>query len=1167
MRRKKSILALSAVAALASLGAFASGELMRIGSIAKGEGRVESVARVSENVYTVPVEFTPTQAQFSECTRKSSDPYKQWGYDANEKAFFISYGKELNAWIILPGVQMSAGDYGFSCEYKTKSEAEDFEVCLLSSAEDETSVVTTLLDRKNYRNTEYASSASQFTVAKDGVYHLAIHATSNNKFGIYVRNLVINSASSSQPAAPFMQSYTMNGLDGRFNIELPSKNMSDAPLSGNVNLDMKVDGDVVKTVAGAAGAVVPVDYTFTPGVHEVSFIAWIQNGDKKEMSDPAQVSVEAHAIAPDVLEIPFTFTPTEDEFLWCTVINNNRDEQTWTYKTSGTPGNVPAFNYRYDSGFTADDWLVFPVIGFDEPGMYELTFDVATDMRAETLEVSLSDALGGIVNAENRIASYTEFSTGGKWESRSIRLSIRAKANKYLAFHAASRKNQGNIYIKNVSVKRGADNTPMLPSISDINFDGGNGTISAVMPVESYSGKMLSGDVTAHFRIDEGVEQTVVSAPGETAVLNVSGLSMGNHTVSVYASIEDGGFTLSSEPVSKQFIVSTASDFRYTLPMNVNLGESFRDLTVIDANNDGNTWIANGNAIEYPYWANNKADDWAFTRPVTITEENVEHVLRIAVDAKAAYSMSAESFEVWIGSAANPDAMSRKLINVVDINNTEYVNYCNEFAIKDAGDYVIGIHAVSREASSYLYLENLTLTATARSSEVPAEVEDIYAEGDQTGALKATVYFKFPSKNARGIDMDANTNLALTATCGSHTVNATGKPGESGSVEIETAEGDNVITLFCSNASGSGLIAQTNVTCGLDIPVAPRILSTEVSEDNYSVSIRWRAVTTGENEGIVNAPAMRYRVYSYNHVSEIWTEIEDTDKLTYTFSVPAAMDYLDSFDFAVEAYNAPESVSSRSLTSAVLGKPYALPIEETFADEIMHYGPISLFSTLQGLYAPKWYLGDPAELNSAAVVPDKSAMIGHTNQSTGDTQIELPKFSTIMTSDKEGFDVTGFTLTMRIYLFQYTPAMKFIGLCYGNENSPIEIADLDTSMGSGWVDVTYTLPAELHGKDWVAIRDMVTFTNGELSWALIDSYSIRKIESLGVDEMMSGRRVVASTGAVTMHGFAGTEVAIADISGKVVATRSVSSDQWTIALPAGVYVINTCDGVHKVIVK
>lgn len=1171
MRKKKSIFAFGALAALVSLGAFASGELRRVGTIDIGDNRAKVVSYVSDKTYAVPFEFKPTYAQFEECAHVDNYPARSWGYDTKDGAFIIYHGTPLDNWIILPGVQMYAGEFNFSCEYKTMSMAEDFTVCLLSAKDDVSKVVTTLIDKSGYQNSTYEKGEKKFTVDADGVYYIALHATSDNKHGIMVRNFAISNASGAQPEAPFISSYTMNGHDGTFNVEVPAATVGGAAITGSVNIDMTVDGECVKTEACTPGSLKSIDYTFTTGQHDVSFTAWTQNGDKREISAPAKMTVEAYALAPEYLEIPFVITPTEDEARWCTIFNPNND-QTWEYKTTDTPGNEPAFVYRYDSGNPADDWVVLPMVNFDEPGMYELTFDLATDMSEEKFEVSLADNVDNIMYDGNKIAIYDDFSTQRTWREQTIRLSIKSKGKKCLAFHAASRKNRGRIYLKNIAVNPGEDNTPLAPEFSEIKMDGDAGTISAVMPLESYSGSQLTSDVTAHFSIDNGPEQTVVAAPGELAVLNVSGLAKGKHTVSVYASIEDEGLTLNSESVSREFTVTASSSFRYTLPVSINLADDFLDLTVLDANKDGFTWTVNNNAIEYPYCSINQGDDWAFTRPVTVTEENAARILRLAVDAKCAYSLSAESFEIWLGSAANPESMTRKVIDVSEINNTDYVTFSNEFALQDAGDYVIGIHAVSRKASSYLYLQNLTFAATSRSSEVPGEVDNLYAEGDQTGALKATVYFTFPAKDARGKNLDAGSNLVLTATCGDKTASVSGKPCEDASVEIETSEGENTISVFCSNANGPGLASETTVTCGLDRPSIPRILSTTVSEDNYSVDIRWRAVTTGENEGIVNAPAMRYRVYTYYYdyekQAEVWTEVEDTDKLTYTYSVPASMDYMESIGFGVEAYNAPESVSAdRARTSAVLGKPYQLPIDETFVNETLHYGPVSLFSTLQGQYMPQWYIGNPAELNSSVATPDGWALIGHTNYTSGDTQVELPKFSTDMTADREGYEVSGFTITMRVYLFQYTPAMKFVGLYAGSENSPVEIGELDTSIGSGWVDVTYTLPAELNGKQWVAVRDMVDFTNGSSSWALIDGYSIRKVETNGVDEVSGGRSVMASTGAVTLRGFAGTEVSIADLSGKVIASRSVSSDQWSIALPAGVYVVKTCDGVHKVIVK
>ncbi len=888
-----------------------------------------------------------------------------------------------------------------------------------------------------------------------------------------------------------------------------------------------------------------------------------------------RVQAPAYA-ASDALTVPFSLAPTSDEAALFTIKDGNSDGNTWFFgATTRLSPNVQAFCYQRGdkSGL---DYLVLPLINFDAPGQYIFTYDVATGSANERYDLYLSD--GSDINdlegtTLESFDAYNPIRTDRQWETHTIKINITEAGGHYLSFMVNSVGQQSkadHLYLRNFSVTKGASAEPAAPEISAINMDGGNGSIIAKMPATTFVGSELTATLTAHFSIDGGQEQNVQATPGADAVLNVSGLAKGKHTVSVYASYVDGGTQLNSDPVTADFTVTSELSLRYTLPFTLNLGANFDDMTIFDANEDGVTWQADGDAIKYSYSALTAANDWLFTRPVTVTSDNAAYLLRLAIDAKSGLSMDKEAFEVWVGTADNPEAMTKKIISAEGINNTDYKTFAETFSLP-AGDYIVGFHVISPSDMGYLYLANLDFSVTSESSGTPGAPTDLYAEADQTGALQATISFTYPTVTASGTPLDDTDDITVTATCGSHSASVTGKPGAKGSVTVDTEEGDNTITLTASSANGNGLYASVNVTCGLDQPSVPRILTTTVSEDNYSLAIRWRAVTTGVNEGIVNPDGMRYHIYQIDPETEEYTLLDDTDKTSYTFTLPETVDKLATYNIGIEAYNGPDSKSaSAAIASAVLGRPYTAPMEESFEDGEYHYVPLTEYSSQTPNYAPEWSIMNPAEINPVAACFDGYALVGHTRFSSGDSHIELPKFSTLMESEDDTKKVDGYAVAFDIFLGEYTPSMQFIGLCYDSQNIPIEIATLDTSMGSGWVNVEYELPEALLGKQWISVRDQVDFSRGTSDWALIDSYSvIRKESTVGSVGSVStnGRRVAATRGAITLYGYEGTTATFATIDGRVIGVRDINSAQWTAVLAPGMYIVSTVDGSFKLLVK
>lgn len=878
----------------------------------------------------------------------------------------------------------------------------------------------------------------------------------------------------------------------------------------------------------------------------------------------------------NTLTVPFNYEPTEAQFQSCQLHTYN-NESDWTYGT-GLKGQ-PAFCQLANGTTFCYAWFLLPKINFTEPGLYELTYYIANSSKyssRNTLSVFLLDSntpevLRDATDNGKYIETYPELQTQEEWELKTIKLNISEPCEKYLGFYVTGNAKREHVYVSRISMEKAPASPPLPPTLDAVDFNGGNGTITVTLPTEAYGNTPLSGELTANFYVDNSKEGEAKGNPGATVSCQIRDLDKGPHTIKVTVS-QNG---LISDFVEQSIVVTSPNEMRYTLPFDLNLGENFIDFTVVDVNKDGYTWTRDGDAIKYSGSSQKASDDWIFTRCVQLTDEDIAYILKVGINAKVPFSSFPENFDVWIGTAANPEAMTQKLIEVIGVSSTSYTNYSNEFAVGQAGDYVIGIHAVGSQIASDLLLENLTMEATETSSITPAAPVNAYAEGAETGALEANVYFTFPSKTAFGLEISADTELTATATCGTNTATTTGKPGATGYITVAaTQEGINTITLVCSNDAGNGIPVTLEANCGLDIPTTPRIVGSTVSEDNYSVKLQWRKVTTGVNEGNVNADGMRYRIYLFDNTTGEPTLVDDVNKNNYTYTVPSTVDTQDTYSFGIEAYNGPDSNSEdMARVSAVLGKPYQLPMEDGFTDGKLIYNPITITSSLSGdKYIPDWYYGDPGQINlNASTCFDGWALIGRTKYSGGDSTVEFPKFSSMLTPSAENMVVDGIKLVLTVYVYSSIPPMEIRGVKYGYEEVPITIGKINSSMGdSQWVDVEFDLPAELCNQPWVAIQNYVNFDDTRYNWALIDSYSFLKSEhlDLGVEALdTNGRSVKATRGAVTLRGYEGTEVTITTVDGRIFGTHTVNADQWTAVLNPGLYIIKTVEGSHKVIVK
>lgn len=504
--------------------------------------------------------------------------------------------------------------------------------------------------------------------------------------------------------------------------------------------------------------------------------------------------------------------------------------------------------------------------------------------------------------------------------------------------------------------------------------------------------------------------------------------------------------------------------------------DEFPLFTVVDANSDGKTFVFNvkddtlASALYYSYSSENAADDWAFLPPLNFPDADA--VYSFAADMAGSSSYFKERFEVCIGTAADPAAMTTKLIEPTVIASAEFANYSKDFAVPAAGVYYIGIHAISDADMFGLYAKNIQVAKTDISPAAPEAATGLKATAAPKGELKANVEMTLPVKSITGADLTGT--LTANLVCGDATASVTGAPGAVVNADIATAQGDNTIYVTVSNAAGdAGLQASVGVFTGIDVPGIVENLQMTVSEDDMTIHMTWEAPSeVGENGGYCPSTGITYALaqpgtYGWEVGDEIGTDVYE-----YDIVLPEGAD-LELYQYGITAKNAQsQGYSVLSATQCVAGTPWPMPWEEQITAQGYAYGPIVIRGDES--YTAQWGLSDPnADSYNGAYTREgtEMAICGKTGLGADGSVAPGPGLITLTKIATAGTDKAQF---YGAFCLDGASNVQVLGQTFG-QSEPVVIAEVPA--GSGWQDVKALLPASLQNRPWVELFLRAEFTN------------------------------------------------------------------------------------------
>ena len=413
-----------------------------------------------------------------------------WKWSAGNGAYYIYNTDGVTAaddYLVLPVTLQGGKIYEVTVNAATWNYPEEFEV--VAGTEYTAAALTTTVIDKTTPEDEPADYSGTFTPTADGVYYIAIHCTSAaNQYVLSVYRFSIDVAP--DPAAPaavtdFTATQVPLELKTTVTFTAPTTTIGGETLTDNLSVAIVRNGETVKTLTDVAPG---SEQTYTDelsaeGTYKYQAVASNAAGQGRK-SDIVTVKVAMPQ------EVPFAISfADESDFDRFTVIDNNEDESTWEYSSY-----YEDVNYRYNWDNAADDYLVSLPLRMEAGKRYDVTVRLSTEYGTERFEVvagttATTDAMNiGVIEAteidsESAPADYTGTFTA------------ETDGYYYVAIHAISDANQGDLHLYSLSVENGAEVTaPAAPTLTATAAVEGalTATIQVTAPMKTIEGNALT---------------------------------------------------------------------------------------------------------------------------------------------------------------------------------------------------------------------------------------------------------------------------------------------------------------------------------------------------------------------------------------------------------------------------------------------------------------------------------------------------------------------------------------------------------------------------------------------------------------------------------------------------------------------------------------------------
>ena len=653
------------------------------------------------------------------------------------------------------------------------------------------------------------------------------------------------------------------------------------------------------------------------------------------------------------------FSDETTQSLW-TVVNVAGDksdygqEYTWQFQNWGPDWNLSTGSYAIGEGLDGvDDYLISPGVELKKDLTYALTVNMRNTFSGYKERVSLlvgtnpadvSTFRAIATNEEYDVMADGQGNGGRPWEAD---FQVEQDGTYYMAVRGFTKRddNASGLFVYGLSVDElGVNGAPA--EVTDLvitpEAEGEmQADISFTVPDKTLGGDELKGSLTANIYRDDAPDalKQLSVEPGKKAQWTdetVEGVAEHTYTVSV-SNAEGEGKKVSA----KAFIGVYAAPYANTFDQE---SDAQFFVTTNDSVSGGNTckwaWNQYNQNLSLGYFVQKDYEPiWLYFPAVKLEQDEV-----YSIDFDWAYSSyNATSPATFTIGMAQDSIQQTKLGDLPFTNDLGYgVAYPaqNEVVATKTGKYypAVFMRGNRGEYGDYVSptIDNVSITHVG-SAFAPYSVENLTAENDKTGALRAMLSFEAPTRDFAQRDLSGTLTILIYRSGSAIPVKTfTGvKPGEQMEwTDEQPLNGKNAYTVVAQNEKGRGKAATAETFAGIDVPEGVEEMAIRGTADNQQAVITWKAPSAvGQNGGVVDA-SLTYNIVEY-FPNETEQEkqvkvIAQTQETTYTVERDAT-DEMEQHVYAVITQTS-AGMGKAVLDYVVLGKLKETPFAESFAN-------------------------------------------------------------------------------------------------------------------------------------------------------------------------------------------------------------------------------------------
>ncbi|MBQ7852523.1 MAG: choice-of-anchor J domain-containing protein [Muribaculaceae bacterium] len=355
----------------------------------------------------------------------------------------------------------------------------------------------------------------------------------------------------------------------------------------------------------------------------------------------------------------------------------------------------------------------------------------------------------------------------------------------------------------------------------------------------------------------------------------------------------------------------------------------FNKMTLIDANEDGNTWayasydpVSWSSSARYTGATENAADDWMITEALELKAGYVYNFSLYAIGVTG-YT---NNVDVMLGTEPNATAMTTKIVDTIVLTEKAKNSYTGVIEVEKDGTYYIGIHVTAEANQGAIYIDDIKVESGIIAN-APAAVSALTASAAVADA-KAVMNLSFvaPATTNSGAELTAISNIAIYR--GTEKIADLGEQTPGATItytDLTPAKGSNTYKVICSNEAGEGSEATVTAYVNYSYPAAPtNVVFTSTTEGQ---SITWDAVTTPSGTGLFIPENVTYKVTRSDNVviAEGLTECNATDNYS------REGEGQDLISYTVIAVNEAGNSTAGTSNKILIGNPYTGEYAESFA--------------------------------------------------------------------------------------------------------------------------------------------------------------------------------------------------------------------------------------------